>query len=66
MKNQTLLYLVSPYSHSSYKHRRNKDGTFDSICLRCYQTISTAQYESLLETAESEHRCEEADQGRFL
>jgi hypothetical protein len=66
MKDQKVLYVVPSRPNSSYKHRTNKDGTFDSICLCCYRTIATAHDESLLETAESGHQCKEADLERYL
>jgi hypothetical protein len=40
-----------------YKHRCNKDGSFDSICLYCYQTIASAQFEVELLRGEQTHFC---------
>jgi enolase len=39
----------------AYKHRTNRDGTFDSICLDCFHTVVTTHDESLLELLESQH-----------
>ena len=48
----------------AYKRRRNKNDKWDSICLRCFQTIRTAPEaacESDLSCRESQHVCNEAD-----
>ena len=44
----------------SFRHRENLDGTWDSICMRCYATAAHTHREILLSPAESEHRCDEA------
>lgn len=44
-------------SNADYAHRRNDDGTFDSICLRCYRTVATANTESDLVFSEAKHLC---------
>jgi hypothetical protein len=41
----------------SYLHRANNDGTFDSICIRCFETIASAKTEEKLMDAELEHKC---------
>ena len=41
-------------------HRRNKDGTIDSICTRCYLTAGTALNESALPEIERGHTCDSA------
>lgn len=33
-----------------YAHRKNEDGTFDSICMFCFRTIASAGNESELAT----------------
>jgi hypothetical protein len=39
-------------------HRRLKaDGTFDSICLRCYLTAARAENETDLHEREAAHQC---------
>jgi hypothetical protein len=40
------------------RHRSNNDGTFDSICLSCYQTIATSYIEENLARPEVEHACQ--------
>ena len=39
------------------KHRRNDDGTWDSICLGCFKTIARAKSETELREQEFEHVC---------
>lgn len=41
-----------------YPHRKNRDGSFDSICTMCYQTIATGSCESHLQAVEDVHMCE--------
>ena len=40
-----------------FAHRQNADGTFDSICLSCYLTVSSALSESELVHGEANHSC---------
>jgi hypothetical protein len=40
-----------------FPHRRNKDGTFDSICLKCLLTIANARIEADLAKCEKYHVC---------
>jgi hypothetical protein len=40
-----------------FAHRQNADGTFDSICLSCYLTVSSALSESALVQRETKHSC---------
>jgi hypothetical protein len=40
-----------------FPHRKNVDGTFDSICPHCFATIAHAQRETDLEQVEREHSC---------
>lgn len=44
-----------------YTHRSNGEGTFHSICLRCFHTVVTTHNESLLQILEQQHHCAEAD-----
>lgn len=45
---------------TSFRHRENLDGSWDSICLRCYATAVHSYDEGLLADAEQEHCCEDA------
>ncbi len=49
-----------------FPHRRNHDGTFDSICSRCFATVATEGSEAELEKAEESHVCTGLDLGRIL
>jgi hypothetical protein len=40
-----------------FPHRPNKDGSFDSICLTCFATITTRQTEYELLEPEGKHVC---------
>ena len=53
-KRRTMTYL----ENSTYRHRTNRDGTFDSICPRCYRTIASADKEQHLFMAERIHECD--------
>ena len=44
-------------ANERFSHRRNKDGTIDSICARCYLTVGTAWNESELPKIEHSHTC---------
>jgi hypothetical protein len=52
-----------------FPHRKNKDGTFDSICLKCLATVVRTKSESELEQHDKRHVCEDdmfsAKKGRF-
>jgi len=41
-----------------YPHRRNRDGSFDSICLNCFATLATARTEPELSEHDRRHVCE--------
>jgi hypothetical protein len=43
----------------SFAHRPNKDGSFDSICRICCQTIGNRATETELEQDEKNHICEQ-------
>lgn len=40
-----------------YAHRRNSEGTIDSICLYCFRTVATVSQSVELRTPEETHRC---------
>jgi hypothetical protein len=42
---------------SEYKHRKNEDGTWDSICPMCHATVAIATQEAFLSALEREHGC---------
>jgi hypothetical protein len=52
MANRTLL---------AFRRRHNEDGTWDSICLRCYRTAASARDASWLPLLQSAHICDPMD-----
>ncbi len=52
-----------PGSHQ-YAHRRNYDGTVDSICKRCYLTVARAYREMDLTQLEVRHICQPVERRR--
>jgi hypothetical protein len=50
-----------------FPHRRNRDGSFDSICPRCFHTVATRKEESELAKDEHRHICDDwnLDQDRI-
>ena len=52
MANRTLLV---------FRRRHNKDGTWDSICLRCFRTAASARDASGLPLLQSTHICDPMD-----
>ncbi len=45
----------------TFSHRHNKNGSWDSICLQCYQTAASAENELDLRPVEQGHDCERVD-----
>lgn len=43
----------------TFRHRHNRDGTWDSICMKCYLTVETVTQENDLAGAERSHDCAE-------
>lgn len=43
----------------SFRHRENEDGSWDSICLRCYLTAAHSYAEKPLNSVEARHHCDE-------
>jgi hypothetical protein len=52
---------VALLSSRSFPHRKNDDGTYDSICTECFQTVATFEHEHELKQAEEIHRCKSLD-----
>ena len=44
-----------------FNHRRNADGSVDSICLGCFRTVASAHDEKALMTQERQHLCDPED-----
>ena len=47
-------------------HRHNLNGTFDSICMRCFATAARANVEEALARLEYEHICDPIVVERFI
>jgi hypothetical protein len=47
----------SVYTTWNYAHRHNADGSFDSVCLNCLQTVASAPTDAALAPNEMQHRC---------
>ena len=51
-----------------FAHRRNEDGTYDSICRECFAAIARGKTELELEISERNHVCDSsflAERGHF-
>jgi hypothetical protein len=48
------------------RHRLNRDGSFDSICIHCFATIASSRREQDLELAERNHICDPDTLKRIL
>jgi hypothetical protein len=44
-------------SRKEFPHRHNRDGSFDSICPKCFVTVDTRDVEGQLQLAEKVHNC---------
>jgi hypothetical protein len=45
------------YMSRNYARRCNADGSFDSICLHCFQTVASTPIDAALAENEMQHRC---------
>jgi hypothetical protein len=52
-RGRTMVLRLPPY----FPHRRNADGSFDSICLKCLLTIANAPTEAGLAKHDKYHAC---------
>jgi hypothetical protein len=41
----------------AFAHRHNQDGSYDSICVKCFATIATERVEEMLAESEQKHVC---------
>jgi hypothetical protein len=46
---------------SRFAHRLNDNASVDSICLRCFRTVASKNFESDLGVVEAKHVCEPRD-----
>ena len=49
--------MSSSVTHG-FSHRRNDDGTIDSVCRTCFLTVATTNVERDLDAFEREHICD--------
>lgn len=49
--------VTQPDEQFSFAHRLNDDGTFDSICPRCFATVAVKRNETELDSEERRHVC---------
>jgi len=47
------------YASEGFSRRRNADGSFDSICHKCFRTVASTLCEPKLEIGEKEHNCDQ-------
>jgi hypothetical protein len=47
-----------PTASQKFPHRRNLNGSYDSICTSCLATVATAGHEVQLYLEESVHTCD--------
>lgn len=50
----------------TFPHRRNADGTYDSICTKCFVTVASTNNEADLLKAEEAHICSGLDLDRIF
>jgi hypothetical protein len=51
-----MTYTSEPF----YPHRRNKDGSFSSVCLNCLGTVGTSMIETELAEHDKKHVCSDS------
>ncbi len=44
----------------TFPRRLNRDGSFDSICLKCFATVATTATEAELKAHDKTHTCDHA------
>jgi len=49
---------MSAVRKAIFPHRRNEDGSYDSICPSCFLTIARARSEGELAPLEKQHVCD--------
>lgn len=53
-------------SNGSFVHRLNADGTIDSICLRCFITVASADSVQRVIESEQQHDCADDHLLKFI
>jgi hypothetical protein len=44
----------------TFPHRHNRDGSFDSLCLKCFATVANTPTEGELKAHDKIHACDHA------
>ena len=57
MREVILLWLF-PTEYRYFTHRKNTDGTVDSVCRQCLTTVAIERLEAMLIQREREHVCD--------
>src|SRR5258708_40170262 len=52
--------LMIANNSTLYRHRRNEDGSYDSICRVCFESVARCKQESKLAQYEKVHECHSA------
>lgn len=53
------------HCYCKFAHRRNKDGTFDSVCMDCLQAVASERNEDGLSRFERDHICNPLERDHF-
>jgi hypothetical protein len=48
---------IAPQYPNPFRHRRNDNGSYDSICIHCFATVGSSVAEEKLEEGEKRHVC---------
>jgi hypothetical protein len=58
---RTFRFMLEAGSKARFTRRLNADGTFDSVCLRCYRAAGHAERSRDLAAVERSHDCHLSD-----
>ncbi len=50
--------MVHQCGENAFAHRHNQDGTWDSICSKCFRIVDNSADESNMVEQENAHKCE--------
>jgi hypothetical protein len=48
---------METFASVAFRHRHNQNGSWDSICLKCFRTAATSEKEEDLKWIEQSHNC---------
>ena len=58
LKRMRYHIAMDPVTRPVFAHRQNKEGTVDSICMKCFATVALSLREAEIEQREQGHRCD--------